>query len=173
MTIGKPAAGVCAATALFVCGVTGFPTPPGSVPASEGNLSLGSGSSATFAPGAKLQLSGAGFKSNAAVTVAMYSQPRQLGTTVASGAGAISTAVTLPTDLTGTHTVVALGLAPDGTAHNVQARVTVAAGPGQIARLATTGANTAGMAAGALGMIVAGFALVRGARYRRPLLPRA
>jgi hypothetical protein len=172
LTYGKPLAGVCGATALFVCGVTGFPVPPNSLPASEGTLALGSGSSSntTFAPGAKVTLSGSGFKSNAAVTLVMYSEPQQLGTTVADAGGAISSAVSIPRNVTGTHTLVALGVAPDGTAHNVQSKINVVAGGGP-GELAMTGVNVAAMVAGGLGMIIGGFVLVRTARYRRPLLP--
>jgi hypothetical protein len=175
MSIGKPVAGVCVSTALFVCGAAGYPQATAELPPASGTLVLDQstgGSPKAIAAGGSFVLTGDGFAGNAAVTLVVYSEPRELGRTVADATGRIDASVTLPADLTGQHTVTALGNAADGTPRSLQAAVDVLAagetapGPGN---LAYTGLSVAGLLAGALGLIVAGFALVRTAVFGRRL----
>jgi len=187
MAYGKPLAGVCASTALFVCGAGGFPVAPSSLPPSTGALALSGSTTSTSAltAGSTIRISGGGFARDAAVTVTVYSAPTPLGTAVADASGHLSTSVTLPTALVGHHTVTALGLAPDGSPNAIEARVDIvsasSSGAGApprsepaahpVAQLPFTGLNVAGMLAGGLGLVVAGFALIRTAVYRRRFLP--
>lgn len=172
---GKPLAGVCASTALFLCGLAGFPVAPDALPPATGSLVLSAGSSTsatTLLPGADIRLAGAGFADEAAVTVSVYSDPIGLGATTADTDGEIDTTVTLPDTLLGRHTITALGNAPDGSAHSLQAKVILArAVPAVGSTLPETGLRTAAFATSGLGMIVLGFALIRTAVYRRKFMP--
>ncbi|MGK5110402.1 hypothetical protein [Geodermatophilus sp. CPCC 205506] len=167
-------AGICLATALFICGVAGFPTPPSALPASTGTLVMTEGGHASavhFAPGAEIALRGGGFAAGAAVTVAVYSRPQALLTTKADGSGVIDVSVELPADLApGRHTLVALGLGPDGTAISLQSPITVvAANPA--AQLAYTGFNVLTYLVAGLALIVVGLVLLRTGLMRRRLVP--
>lgn len=176
MSIGKPVAGVCVSTALFVCGAAGFPESPPQLPPSSGTLVVDSSTTGNvpkpIAAGGTFTISGGGYAQDAAVTLVVYSEPRELGRTVADTAGRIDASVTIPSDLTGTHTVTAIGNGADGSPRALQAVVDVRAvtdtanGP---QNLAFTGLSVAGLLAGALGLIVAGFALVRTAVFGRRL----
>ena len=167
------AAGLCLATALFICGVAGFPTPPSSVPASTGTLVLsshGSDQVPTFAPGARIQLEGGGFADEASVTVAVYSRTTSLAQTVADGSGRIDVEVRLPRDLSqGAHTLVALGVGPDGQGVALTAPIKVAAVPA--AQLAYTGFDVLTYLAAGVFLIVAGLVLLRTGVMRRRLMP--
>lgn len=171
MPYGKPLAGVCVATALFVCGATGFPNPPSSVPPSSGTLVLAGGST-TVAPGATLTISGGGFAGDAAVTVAVYSSPQVLDHVVADASGSVAATVTLPSGLSGQHTVTALGDGPGNVPHALTATVDVeAAVTGSGSSLPYTGFDVLEWTLGGLALILAGFALMRTAVFRRRLLP--
>lgn len=174
---GKPLAGFCAATALFLCGLAGFPLAPDTLPPATGSLQLSVEAGrpvVTLAPGATVQLAGGGFADEAAVTIAVYSDPTGLGTTTADTGGEIDTSVTLPGTLVGEHTITALGNAPDGSAHSLQATVTLArAVPAVGSELPVTGLRATAVAAGGLGLIVVGFAFIRTAVYRRKFRPVA
>lgn len=188
MPYGKPIAGVCAATALFVCGVAGFPAPPATVPPSSAVLSLpgaiatGSTGGAPVAPGGSITLNGTGFEGNASITIAVYSTPRVLDHVVADSDGDVSATVTLPKDLSGHHTLTAIGNGPDGTARALTAVLDISAAP--IAQkpannkasavagpLASTGFATLSWTLGGLALLLGGFVLVRSTVFRRRLLP--
>jgi hypothetical protein len=175
MSIGKPVAGVCVSTALFVCGAAGYPQATSELPPATGTLVLGGSSNGaaptSIAAGGSFVISGDGFSNNAAVTIVVYSEPRELGRTVATAAGRIDTSVTLPDDLTGRHTVTALGNGADGNPRSLQAAVDVRAlsDSANPASLAYTGLSVAGLLAGGIGLIVAGFALVRTTVFGRRL----
>jgi hypothetical protein len=181
MAYTGPATGFCLAAAMFVCGATGLPTPPAQLPATSGSLTLGSSGSATFAPGQTLTLSGKGFAGNARVTVAMYSSPRVLASTVADSSGNVAATVTLPTDLLGRHTLIALGNGPSLAGRSLESVVDIETGatispqtPTAIPQaLAFTGFNVAAWILGGIGMLIAGFALIRTAVFRRKLVPSA
>lgn len=175
MTLGKPVAGFCAATALFVCGAAGFPTPPSSAPPATAALSLGGVSTTSLVAGQQLDLSADGFAANAAITVVQYSEPTPLGTAVADGAGRLATRVSLDPDLSGTHTIVAMGLAPDGSGMAVTSEVTIASrsvSPSGASELAWTGVQTLPWVGGSILALLSGGALIRAAKGR-PTLPVA
>ena len=168
------AAGLCLATALFICGVAGFPTPPSSLPASTGALMMtegGGGQAPSFTPGARIQVRGDGFAPGASVTVAIYSRPDALDRTVADALGAVDLTVRLPREIApGAHTLVALGVGPDGAAVALTAPITVAKTvPG--AELAYTGFNVLTYLAAGVLMLVVGLILLRTGIMRRQLLP--
>ena len=174
-TYGQPLAGFCAATAVFLCGLAGFPVASELLPPATGGLVLTSESGAsetTLLPGAEVRLLGAGFADEAAVTISLYSDPIGLGTTTADAEGEIDATVTLPDTLVGEHTISALGNAPDGSAHSLQATVSLErTAPAAAGTLAETGLRSAAIAATGLGMVVLGFALIRSTVYRRKFLP--
>ncbi len=169
---GKPLAGFCAATAVFVCSAAGFPAAPSSLPASSGILALSgsAGSAATLAPGATVTVAGGGYADEASVTIAVYSSPVELAHVMADASGRVDTSVTLPTGLTGAHTLTAIGDAPDGSAHSLEAAVILSAASTATV-LPFTGIDVAGYLLGGFGMILAGFVLVRTTVFRRRLLP--
>lgn len=177
MTIaGKPLAGVCVSTAVFVCGAMGFPTAPDELPPSSGAvvLNASAGSPLDLAPGADLDIRGSGFADFAAVTVAVYSTPTDLARVVSDDDGEINTVVSLPKDLVGDHTLTAIGNGPQGEPVSLQARVSIETAPastGGVTSLPQTGLNLAGIALGGLGLLLAGFVLIRTAVFRRKLLP--
>jgi len=81
-------------------------------PMAEGTLSS---SAADLEPGVPTTVSGAGFAPGVDVVITVESAPVHLATVPADAAGAISTTVTIPTDLpAGTHTLMATGMTADG-----------------------------------------------------------
>lgn len=162
---GKPLAGICAATALFLCTITGYPIPAKELPLSDAQLS--SPDQLAFEPGSEVRITGDGFGANAAVSISVYSTPRLLSEVVADGDGSISAAVVLPADLEfGTHTISAIGLAPSGEARALSLAIEV--GP---STLPFTGFDATVVVVTAIGSLVAGFVLIRSTVYRRPFLP--
>ncbi len=176
-TYGKPLAGVCASTALFVCGVAGVPVAPAELAPANGALVLSASDNGTpqvLRPGATVVLGGSGFADAAAINVSVYSTPVSLGNLVADDEGQFTTAVTLPKDLTGRHTLSAIGNAPNGSGRSVQASVTLAADTPAavgISQLPKTGIQAASAVLGAGGLLIVGFALIRTAGYRRRFMP--
>lgn len=176
MTIaGKPFAGICVSTAVFACGAVGFPVAPQELPPSTGELVLDVRNEGPLdlAPGAELTLSGGGFADHAAVTVAIYSSPTDLASVVSDNEGEIDAVVALPEDLRGEHTVAAIGNGPQGELVSLQAAVSIKAAPTAATgeTLPRTGLSLAVMAIGGMGMLLAGFVLVRTVAFRRKFLP--
>lgn len=167
---GKPLAGVCVATLLFTCGASGFPVPPDSVPPSSGSLDLAGTASGTtaLAPGSTVTVSGDGFAARANVTVAVYSEPETVSRVTAGSGGHITATFQLPEDLRGVHTITAIGNGRDNSSRALESRINVVAGESALPR---TGFNLAALAVGAVGLILAGFALVRTAVFGRRFLP--
>lgn len=166
MAYGKPLTGVCLATAVFVCSAIGAPSLPGSPPAPNAPLSLPStGGSASLTAGAPVTIHGGGFAAHANIAVGVYSSPTSLDALTADATGSFTDTVTIPSSLSGSHTLVVEGNAPDGTARVLSSKITV-----QAARSGTlpfTGLNTTLLALSGLGLVVAGFALVRSAALAR------
>ena len=167
MAYGKPLSGVCLATAVFVCSALGVPSLPGSPPPANAPLVLpSSGGSTTLTAGAPVTISGSGFASNANIVIGVYSSPIQLDALTANASGSFSDPVTIPSSLSGAHTLVAEGNAPGGSARVLSTPITVRAAASS-GTLPFTGVNTALMVLSGFGLIVAGFALVRAAALAR------
>lgn len=174
---GKPIAGFCAATAVFICSASGFPVAPASVPLSSGTLVMSGASSGVtnVTAGQKVTLSGSGYAGDAAVAIAVYSSPDQLANVVASPSGQVQTTVTVPRDLLGSHILVALGNDPGGAARALEAPINVSAPSASSVTNMTlpfTGMNVVGLLLGGFGLILAGFVLIRTAVFRRKFLTR-
>ncbi len=91
----------------------------------------------TPAPGASVGVAGSGFAARSKVIISIESAPLQLAVTTADDAGAISTTVSIPTDIAlGTHTLKATGITPDGATLVLSATLEVA---GSKSGLASTG----------------------------------
>jgi hypothetical protein len=94
-------------------------------------------SATTLSPGQQFTASGAGFAANTQVTITLQSQPVTLATVVANAQGQFTVTLTIPAGTTpGTHTVIATGQAPDGSARTLSQTVNVVAqagGPGTTA----------------------------------------
>jgi hypothetical protein len=167
MPYGKPLAGVCLATAVFVCSAIGAPSLPGSPPPPNAPLTLtSSGGSATLTAGTTVTMRGSGFAPNANISIGIYSSPIRLDAVTADATGAFSDAVSIPASFSGSHTLVAEGNAPDGSPRVLSSSITVRAAATS-GSLPFTGARTALLALSGLGLVVAGFALVRAAALAR------
>ncbi|MDX1450530.1 MAG: hypothetical protein R3246_15890 [Acidimicrobiia bacterium] len=168
MTYGQPFAGLCAATAILLCSLTGYPIAPSELPATTGTLDLNQPAEEAFVtPGATIELEGAGFAPGAAVTVSVYSEPQLLAEVVADPTGKIDVVVRLPVGLAaGDHTLTALGNSTDGSVWSLQSEITVV----DATSLPFTGASLGGWILAGLGSIVVGFILIRSVAGRR-LLP--
>ena len=168
MAYGKPLSGVCLATAVFVCSALGVPSLPTSPPPANAPLVLpSSAGSTTLIVGAPVTVSGSGFASNANIVIGVYSSPIQLDALTANASGSFSDSVTIPSSLSGAHTLVAEGNAPDGSARVLSTAITVRAAASTGTTLPFTGINTVLMVLSGLGLIVAGFALARSAALAR------
>jgi len=117
-------------------------------------------------------VTGADFAANESVTLTLHTKTYPLTTVQTDGNGAFSVAVTLPTGVNGTHTIVATGAKGDTasaklTISNCGEPVTPPASSG--GGLSTTG--VAVLSIGGLGVVLlgAGMLLVLGARRRRTL----
>lgn len=112
---------------------------PPVLPASGGSLF---GVPASTLVGTSFTVVGKGFAPGAPVNVGVYSTPRALGTAVVGTNGEFTLPVTLPTDLTGEHTIVAAGLGLDGEPLYLTTGITIVAAATTSA-LAATGADAA------------------------------
>lgn len=138
---------------------------PSTVPESDGDLVLPAGATASVDAGKTITITGSGYAANTSVTILLYSTPQILTTVVTDGNGSFTATVTVPAGLAvGQHTLVAAGLAPDGTMRYVTLPITVTAGG---AMLANTGADVTAPALGGLAAVVVGAGLLVAAR-RRP-----
>jgi hypothetical protein len=128
---------------------------PPLVPAANGSLHSSTGTVFT-ASARSTTLTGAGFAPGTTVLVGIYSQPRRLAASTADGAGRFRVRITVPDGYAGTHTLVAVGLAPSHRQRSLTLRITVAADD-----LAETGsASVVAAAVMALGLLAAGVVLV-------------
>jgi hypothetical protein len=174
MPYGQGSAGVCFATAVFVCGVAGFPTAPSTLPSAQGTITLDHVSSSTVRPGQKIHISGHGFASRAAVTVSIYSSPTVLVHATANKAGVVTAQVKIPSSLRGDHTLSAIGNGPGRTSHVLDTDVVVKKASG-IGALPDTGlgAHLALWAIAGFALLLGGLIMVRGAVMRRPTMPQS
>jgi hypothetical protein len=161
----KPLAGICFATALFICAPdSAAPVPPDAVPKEvDAAMVVNGGSSASVASGARLDMKAAGFAPSANVTFALYSEPTVLATAVADSAGVAEASVQVPS-LVGAYTVVALGNNPSNGAHVVASPITIEA-PGDA--LPATGTTVGGILGLGIITMIGGAACLRIALTRR------
>ncbi|MER7277255.1 fibronectin type III domain-containing protein [Dactylosporangium sp. NPDC000244] len=144
------------------------PAAPATVPDTPLTLTTDQGDISSTRPGAQLTVIGTGFAAYSTVEVTLYSAPQSLGTAVTDASGNFTKTVTVPADLTaGAHTVLAQGVAPDGTARAMKLTVTVAP-PSSSAALPVTGDPVARTALSGLLALVGGAALLLGAARTRP-----
>jgi LPXTG-motif cell wall-anchored protein len=140
-------------------------TVPAAVPAKNGDLTLPAGTSSTVEAGKTVTVKGSGYMPGSAVTVAIYSTPQVLTTTVADINGDFTVTVTVPAGLAaGSHTLVAAGVDPSGAARYVNLVVTVTADGG--AKLANTGADVTLPALGGIAALGLGAGLIAVSRRR-------
>jgi titin len=133
-----------------------------SVPASDGDLTLPAGSTASVPAGKTITVSGSGYAPGSTVTVLIYSEPQVLTTVIADENGAFTVTVTVPAGLApGQHTLVASGVDSEGNPRYVTLPVTVVAG------LASTGADIAVPVIGGLAALTVGGTLLLVSRRRK------
>jgi hypothetical protein len=114
------------------------------VPSGNGHLT---GVPSRADAGAQLDVGADGFAPGATVTFGIYSAPLVLATALADARGTAQATVNIPSTFTGQHTIVAIGIAPDGSERSLRSAVTVvgptastdAAAAAQAARIASTG----------------------------------
>jgi hypothetical protein len=133
---------------------TGTVQAPDAVP--TGAISAGS---ATATPGAQVTISGDGYQPGSTVVITVYSTPVNLGTATVQTNGTFTATVTLPANLaTGSHTLLASGIAPGGAVRYVSKALTVSAA--NFGPLPVTGVNAIRIGLGAVALLVLGVAAV-------------
>ncbi|TFB75344.1 hypothetical protein E3O06_05840 [Cryobacterium glaciale] len=120
--------GVTDAAQTLIIAVTAAPVIalPVVLPSSDGALT---GVPRTSNAGTQLDVVATGFAPGAAVTFGIYSTPLLLGTATADAGGTARATVTIPSSFTGSHTIVATGIAPDGSERFLTFAVTVVGPP--------------------------------------------
>ncbi|MEV1285975.1 fibronectin type III domain-containing protein [Micromonospora sp. NPDC049679] len=119
--------------------------------------------------GGTITLTARGYRTGSIVEFYLHSKPVFLGTAVADEAGVATLNASLPAGVTGSHNVVAVGTAPDGTPISRHLRITVAASSGGLAR---TGSDTIGYLGAGVALILVGAALYIAARKRKHMRRR-
>jgi titin len=128
--------------------------PQDAPPQADGALTAPAGATTPEA-GETITVSGSGFAPNSEVTLVIYSTPQTLGTVVTDQNGAFSKAVTIPSGLSGPHTITSMGVDPDGAARVLALGVTVAGATTDV----SAGDNTDG-GGGSGGLAVTGAPIV-------------
>ena len=85
-------------------------------------------SDTTPEPGDTITVQGSGFDPGSEVKITIESDPVLLATATASTSGSFSADITLPASFTGTHTLKATGIAPDGSVRVLATQITIAGG---------------------------------------------
>jgi hypothetical protein len=143
------------------------PVVPATVPVTELTLTTDKGIISSLEVGEELTVVGTGFLPYSTATIVIYSTPTVLGTVQTDGAGNFSKAVTVPKSLAaGRHTLIASGVAPDGTDRFLKMAVTVDQATSSAKSLAFTGASIATPVLGGLVALVAGSGLLVISRRR-------
>ncbi len=83
-------------------------------------------SATTPSAGSPVHLEGSGYAPNSAVTITIESTPKTLVTTTTDATGSFSVTVTIPGGYSGAHTLVATGVAPDGSVRTLASPIEVA-----------------------------------------------
>lgn len=160
--VALSAAGTSPASASSNAAVPTELTVPTTPPDTSEPLVTPDGPITSAAPGGTLTMSGSGYAPFSEVTLAVYSEPRVLGTVTADENGAFETEIQVPDGLSlGKHSFVAAGVDKNGNFRALRLDLTVAETVDDNASLPVTGPAT-------LWMIVAGFAaVITGAALRR------
>ena len=170
MAYGNQLAGLCAATALFVCAASGAPVAPSTLPAlaeRDGALIVNGHDSISEASiGTALTMSAAGFLPNANVTFVVYSEPVVLAEVTADATGTATASAQVP-NLVGQHTLTAIGLSPNRDARLLSTQVEIVSTPSAPGGLPATGVSIGLGAASGVGLLIVGAMMTRAARLRR------
>jgi LPXTG-motif cell wall-anchored protein len=146
-------------------GMVAGPVVPATVPATPLTLTTDRGPITKATAGQEITVIGTGFLPFSTATVVIYSTPQVLGSVVTDAAGAFRTTVTVPSTLeAGQHSLVASGIAPDGSERLMRLDVTVTAAGAQ---LASTGASPLVPALAGAAALLAGTAMLVVSRRRR------
>lgn len=155
---------------LVVADADVLPLPP-IPPTADGTLS---GVPAAPVAGQTMTLVATGFAPASPVTFGIYSSPVVLAVVEADAQGTATATVVIPAGYTGSHTLLAIGTAPDGTVRELRSAIVLpraAAKPGaQTAApggLAATGLDVSALAVLASLLLAAGIALAVRRRVRR------
>jgi LPXTG-motif cell wall-anchored protein len=153
------------------------PVVPATVPDAPLTLTTDKGQITTVAPGEKVTIIGDGFKPGSTATIIIYSEPQVLETVLVGPDGSFRVEIEVPAGLpAGQHSLVASGIAPDGSERFIRMNVTVDAdgtatidgnGDGVDDTLAYTGAEPLVPALLGAGALVGGGALLFVSRRRR------
>ncbi|BFU44971.1 hypothetical protein [Krasilnikovia sp. MM14-A1004] len=139
------------------------PVIPPSPPSTNLTLTTTDGNITTAEPGQRITFVGTGFASFSTVNITGYSDPLLLGTAITNAAGDFRKAITVPPGLAaGEHTLVAQGVAPDGSPRSMAVDITVRA-----AGLPVTGPGIATLLLLGAAAVFAGGGLMVAARPRR------
>jgi hypothetical protein len=114
---------------------------PAILPTSDGPVG---GVPSTVKPGDVLTLTASDFAGDAPVTFGIYSSPTVLAVVKADASGTATATVTIPAGLTGTHTLVASGIAPDGSRRFLLTAITLAGGSGSGSGGSGSGSGSSG-----------------------------
>ncbi len=141
------------------------PVPPATAPQAGAVLTTDKGPIDTIRPGERITFLGTALCPFSTVVISLYSSPVVLAVVVTDAAGNFTAPVTIPAGLdSGRHTVLAQGVAPDGTPRQLILSVAATA---TTAGLATTGFAAATTALTGLILAAAGIALRAGLHRRR------
>ena len=96
-------------------------------------------------PGARITVSCGGFRPRTVARIIVRSTPREIGTAITDGAGALTQAVTIPADIElGAHELVMSGESASGGVREVSVPLTVVASRSGVLSGTRTGAGTGG-----------------------------
>jgi hypothetical protein len=143
------------------------PEVPEEAPTTTLTLTTDKGAITTAVPSEEITVIGDGFLPYSTATIIIYSDPIVLGSVVTDGAGSFRRAVTVPATLAaGHHSLVASGVAPDGTSRFLRMDVTVSP-VSHRAGLAYTGVDVIVPLLGGLAAVAVGAFVIVAARRRR------
>lgn len=151
-------------------------TVPPSAPEPDGPMSAPADAK-TPEPGESITVSGTGYAPNSRIDLVIYSSPQNLGSTMTDQSGAFSRAVTIPSGLSGSHTITSFGVDSNGNSRVLALGVTIAAtgtsGSSGSGGLAVTGAPIVTILLTGILLVASGAASQFAGRRRRVGVHRA
>lgn len=137
--------------------VAAAPAAPATLPDNALRLTTDQGNLPVTEPGGLLVVRGWGYARNSTVTLTVYSTPIALGRVTTNDKGVFHKTIAVPASFAGqSHSLVALGTAPDGSLRAMRLTITVA---GTTVTMPVTGAPVAWQALSALLAIAMGLTL--------------